>query len=65
MIQMNVLNGPVLMNTINTAFSTRELAKKALEKTKQVNKDCEFILTYNIHEINVYENESEVPIMNQ
>lgn len=53
------------MATINTGFSTKELAEKALQSTKKANEDNVFINTYNINEIQIYEEEQEVPIMNQ
>lgn len=53
------------MATINTGFNTKELAEKALQSTKKANEDSEFINTYDINEIQIYEEEQEIPIMNQ
>jgi hypothetical protein len=65
LLEQKVFNGTILMATINTGFSTKELAEKALQSTKKANENREFINTYNINEIQIYENEQEIPIMNQ
>ena len=53
------------MATINTGFSTKELAEKTLQSTKNVNENSQFINTYNINEIQIYEKEQEIPILNK
>lgn len=65
LLEQKVFNGTILMATINTGFSTKELAEKALHATKKVNEDSAFINTYNINEIQIYENEQEIPILNK
>lgn len=65
LLEQKIFNGTILMATINTGFSTKELAEKALRSTKKANEDSEFINTYNINEIQIYEEEQEIPIMNQ
>jgi hypothetical protein len=65
LLEQKIFNGTILMATINTGFSTKELAEKALQSTEKVNEDSVFINIYNINEIQIYENEQEVPIMNQ
>lgn len=63
LLEQKIFNGTILMATINTGFSTKELAEKALQSTKKANEDSEFINTYNINEIQIYEDEQEIPIM--
>lgn len=63
LLEQRIFNGTILMATINTGFSTKELAEKALQATKKVNEDSEFINTFNIKEIQIYEEEYEVPIL--
>lgn len=63
LLEQRIFNGTVLMTTINTGFSTKELAEKALQATKKANEDSEFINTCNINEIQIYEEEYEVPIL--
>ena len=65
LLEQKIFKGTILMATINTGFSTKELAEKALQSTKKANEDNVFINTYNINEIQIYEEEQEVPIMNQ
>lgn len=65
LLEQKVFNGTILMATINTGFSTKELAEKALQSTKKANEDSKLINTYNINEIQIYEEEQEIPIMNQ
>jgi hypothetical protein len=62
---MNILKGDVLANTINTAFETRELAEATMEATMAKNKHVAMNITYNITAVEVYENENDVPILNQ
>lgn len=65
LLEQRVFNGTILTDTINTGFSTKELAEKALQAVKKANEDNEFIFinTYNINEIQIYEEEHEVPIL--
>lgn len=63
LLEQRIFNGTILMATINTGFSTKELAEKALQATKKANEDSEFINTFNIKEIQIYEEEYEVPIL--
>jgi len=65
LLEQKIFNGTILIATINTGFSTKELAEKALQSTKKANEDGEFINTYNINEIQIYEEEQEIPIMNK
>lgn len=65
LLEQKIFNGTILMATINTGFSTKELAEKALQSTEKANEDREFINTYNINEIQIYEEEQEIPIMKQ
>ena len=65
LLEQKIFKGTILMATINTGFSTKELAEKVLQSTKKANEDSEFINTYNINEIQIYEEEQEIPIMNQ
>ena len=65
LLEQKVFNGTILMATINTGFSTKELAEKALQSTKNVNENSQFINTYNINEIQIYEKEQEIPILNK
>ena len=63
LLEQRIFNGTVLIATINTGFSTKELAEKVLQSTKKANENSEFINTYNINEIQIYEEEHEVPIL--
>lgn len=65
LLEQKVFNGTILMATINTGFSTKELAEKTLQSTKNVNENSQFINTYNINEIQIYEKEQEIPILNK
>lgn len=65
LLEQKIFKGTILMATINTGFSTKELAEKALQSTKKANEDSKLINTYNINEIQIYEEEQEIPIMNQ
>lgn len=62
---MNISYQDIYRNTINTYFDSRELAEKVLEKTKKVNEDSNMDIKYTIREFKLYENENELPIMNQ
>jgi hypothetical protein len=62
---MNISYQDVYNNTINTYFDSRKLAEAVLEKTKKVNKDSNMSIEYTLREIKLYENEQEIPIMNQ
>jgi hypothetical protein len=62
---MNISYQDIYRNTINTYFDSRELAEKVLEKTKKVNEDSNMEIKYTIREFKLYENENELPIMNQ
>ena len=62
---MNISYQDIYRNTINTYFDSRELAEKVLEKTKKVNESSSMEIEYTIREFKLYENENELPIMNQ
>ena len=62
---MNISYQDLYNNTINTYFDSRELAEAVLEKTKKVNENSNMDIEYTIREIKLYENEQEIPIMNQ
>ena len=62
---MNISYQDVYSNTNNTYFDSRELAEAVLEKTKKVNENSNMSMEYTIREIKLYENEQEIPIMNQ
>jgi hypothetical protein len=62
---MNISYQDIYSNTINTYFDSRELAEAVLEKTKKVNENSNMDIEYTIREIKLYENEQELPIMNQ
>ena len=62
---MNISYQDIYRNTVNTYFDSRELAETVLEKTKKVNKDSSMKIEYTIREFKLYENENELPIMNQ
>lgn len=62
---MNISYQDIYKNTINTYFDSRELAEKILEKTKKVNESSSMKIEYTIREFKLYENENELPIMNQ
>ena len=62
---MNISYQDIYRNTVNTYFDSRELAEAVLEKTKKVNENSNMDIEYTIREIKLYENEQELPIMNQ
>ena len=64
-VEMSISRGGEFLSTNRTYFDSRELAQKVLEKTKQVNSELEYEIEYTINKMKVYENEQEVPIMNQ
>ena len=63
----SVLNGTVTVSTSTCGFLSRELAEKALEAVEMANKGITSSLRVvnEISEIDVYENEEEVPILKE
>lgn len=62
----SVMNGTVTMQHVAVSFSTRELAEKAKAAVEEANKNVEPFSVWNtIEESDLYENESEVPILNK
>lgn len=64
-VEMSISRDGELLSTNRTYFDSRELAQKVLEKTKQVNSELDYEIEYTINKMKLYENEQEVPIMNQ
>lgn len=64
-VGMSISRDGEFLSTNRTYFDSRELAQKVLEKTKQANSELDYEIEYYINKIKLYENEQEVPIMNQ
>ena len=64
-VEMSISRDGELLSKNRTYFDSRELAQKVLEKTKQANSELVYEIEYTINKMKVYENEQEVPIMNQ
>lgn len=63
LLEQKIFNDTILLTTIKTGFATKELAEKALQATEEANEGSMFINTFNINEIQIYEEEYEVPIL--
>ena len=61
----SLMSGSVTMHTGSSSFATRELAEKAKAAVDKSNKDsAPFTVYSSIVESELYENENEVPILN-
>lgn len=62
----SLMNGTVTMQHLTSSFATRELAEKAMAAVEEANKNvAPFTVWNNITESELFETESEVPILNQ
>lgn len=65
-LRTSLMNGTVTMQNVSSSFSTRELAEKAKVAVDEANKDASpFSVWSSIEESELYEDESEVPILNK
>ena len=67
-LKQNLMNGTVTMKTMVSAFTDKEVAEKAKKAVIMANTNN--LIGFNmycedIEEIQVYENENEVPILNK
>jgi hypothetical protein len=67
-LKQNLMNGTVTMKTMVSAFTDKEVAEKAKKAVIMANANN--LIGFNmycedIEEIQVYENENEVPILNK
>lgn len=60
----SAMNGTVTMGTIVENFSTEELALKAKAIIEEKNKNNKFPVYCRIEESTLFENEEEIPILN-
>ena len=60
-------NGTLVMKQDFSLYPTRNLAEKVRDKIRndQSLAESEFLVTTRIEEVNYYENESKVPILNE
>ena len=63
-LETSAYNGTVTMMTMVSSFLTKELAEKAKQAVDEANKDNQFEVISTIEESVLYEDESEVPILN-
>lgn len=59
------MNGTVTMGTRTHSFLDKELAEKTAEAVRVKNKGAEFGVIVIVSKSELYENEAEVPILNQ
>lgn len=65
-LRTSLMNGTVTMQNVSSSFSTRELAEKAKAAVDEANKEASpFSVWSSIEESELYEDESEVPILNK
>lgn len=64
-LSTKVLNGTVTLTTSICGFTTKKLAENARDAVNEANKDACYRIINDIIEIEVFENEEEVPILNQ
>lgn len=67
-LEQKLFNGTVLSKTINYGFTTEELAlktKKCVDNLNQLYNDSPLISVTSVSEYIIFENEDEVPILNQ
>lgn len=67
-LEQKLFNGTVLTKTINYGFTTEELALKTKECVDNLNhlyNDSPLISVTSVSEYIIFENEDEVPILNQ
>jgi len=65
-VNQNLMNGTVMVNSMQSCFLTKELAEKTIDRLKVINKKNDFFdIIYNIKEVQLYEDESEVPCLNK
>lgn len=60
----SVMNGTVTMRTDHACFTDLELAEKVADIIREKNGDNGVVIWNQIEEAVVYENENEVPILN-
>lgn len=60
----SMMNGSVTMATIADNFSSEELALKAKKAIEEKNKGSRFPIHCEIKESTLFENEDEIPILN-
>ena len=70
LLTTSIMNGTVTMNKLSSAFTDKTLAEKTMKVVDEANKreedDPIHLTTWsNIEEMILYENEEEVPILNQ
>lgn len=63
-LKTSAYNGTVTMMTMVSSFLTKELAEKVKQTVDEANKDNQFEVISKIEESFLYEDESEVPILN-
>ena len=63
-VETRLMNGTVTILTITDSFATEELANKAADALREVNKKNGYSTVIRVYEGIFYENESEVPVLN-
>ena len=61
----DVMNGTVVSSSYTSAFATKELAEKTMDKLKDANKECDCKLRYTITESSFFKEEKDVPVLNE
>ena len=64
-VEVRALNGIVTMMSYTHVFIDKELAEKASNTIKEKNKNASFNVVTRVYESELFESESEVPILNE
>ena len=64
-VEVRALNGTVTMMSYTHAFIDKELAEKASNTIKEKNKNASFNVVTRVYKSELFESESEVPILNE
>ena len=64
-VEVRALNGTVTMMSYTHAFIDKELAEKASNTIKDKNKNASLNVVTRVYESELFESESEVPILNE
>lgn len=65
LVKVSIVNGTTTINTYTNAFYDVDLAKKTRKKILELNKDSNQRVICYIEKSSLFEDESEVPILNK
>ena len=63
-VEARLMNGTVTLTTVTESFFSKELADKSAEAIRKANEENRFKTLIRVYESTLYENESEIPILN-